>query len=474
MTSLATQPGTTQRATATPALPERVWGLTPLAAHDRWWASKGVQVVRPGSTVAARGPRLYLLLERGEGLSCSLAAPLKRMQWLKARAMRLRVVQPGPEAYVERVETDADGAFRAVRRRYWASTQQARRAALTPDPQLAALWRDSEDPVAAWRKIRGLAGREQTCAARVQGRVYRLEKPEQAQACLEELLRRWTHIGPMVQGVFELEPGVWAHLEARIGQGARFAAPVWIGAGANVRPGETVVGPCVLADAERAAVSPGKVDWAETMRRSRTRRGGPTLAWRASKRAFDIAFSLAALAVTLPLYPFIILAICLEDGWPPFFAHTRQTVGGREFPCIKFRTMCKDAEAMKRTLAQANAADGPQFFIRDDPRLLRVGRLLRRTQLDEAPQFLNVLLGHMSVVGPRPSPDSENQCCPTWREARLSVRPGVTGLWQIKRTRAPQTDFQEWIRYDLEYVQRQSWRLDLWIILQTVRKVLRG
>ncbi len=77
----------------------------------------------------------------------------------------------------------------------------------------------------------------------------------------------------------------------------------------------------------------------------------------------------------------------------------------------------------------------------------------------------------MSVVGPRPSPDKENQYCPAWREARLSVRPGVTGLWQVRRTRAPETDFQEWIRYDLEYVTHESWRLDVWIILQTIRKI---
>jgi lipopolysaccharide/colanic/teichoic acid biosynthesis glycosyltransferase len=77
----------------------------------------------------------------------------------------------------------------------------------------------------------------------------------------------------------------------------------------------------------------------------------------------------------------------------------------------------------------------------------------------------------MSVVGPRPSPDKENQYCPTWREARLSIRPGVTGLWQVQRTRRPENDFQEWIRYDLEYVQNQNWKLDLWIIAQTIRKI---
>jgi lipopolysaccharide/colanic/teichoic acid biosynthesis glycosyltransferase len=194
---------------------------------------------------------------------------------------------------------------------------------------------------------------------------------------------------------------------------------------------------------------------------------------RAFKRLFDICFSAAVLLCTLPLYPLIMLAIYREDGRPFFFAHARQTLGGRKFPCYKFRTMCRDAEGMKAQLVAANVADGPQFFIPDDPRLLRVGKLLRKFQLDELPQFWNVLLGHMSVVGPRPSPDKENQYSPAWREARLSVRPGVTGLWQVRRTREPLTDFQEWIRYDLEYVRHYSFARDMRIILETVRQMLR-
>jgi lipopolysaccharide/colanic/teichoic acid biosynthesis glycosyltransferase len=175
-----------------------------------------------------------------------------------------------------------------------------------------------------------------------------------------------------------------------------------------------------------------------------------------------------------PVAPIVMLLIYLEDGRPFFFAHTRQTVGGRSFPCYKFRTMVKNAEQIKASLQLQNACDGPQFYMKKDPRLLKIGALLRRTQIDELPQFWNVLVGHMSVVGPRPSPDKENQFCPAWREARLSVRPGITGLWQVRRTRLPETDFQEWIRYDLEYVQRQSWRLDIWIVIQTIRKVILG
>jgi lipopolysaccharide/colanic/teichoic acid biosynthesis glycosyltransferase len=235
----------------------------------------------------------------------------------------------------------------------------------------------------------------------------------------------------------------------------------------------------ILADEPGSGVRPADAfDWSQLespahrlLPRPRLRRGW---ARRTSKRALDIAVSAAALLCFLPFMPLVMLLIWREDGRPFFFAHTRQTRGGREFPCYKFRTMIKDAEKAKELLRQLNQSDGAHFFIRNDPRLLRVGKWLRRFQIDEVPQFWNILLGHMSLVGPRPSPDKENQYCPAWREARLSVRPGLTGLWQVRRTREPQTDFQEWIRYDLEYVQRESWRLDLWIIAETIRTVILG
>jgi lipopolysaccharide/colanic/teichoic acid biosynthesis glycosyltransferase len=191
------------------------------------------------------------------------------------------------------------------------------------------------------------------------------------------------------------------------------------------------------------------------------------------KRAFDILFAASVLLATLPLYPFIAALIYIEDGRPIFFGHERETVGGRRFKCLKFRSMRRNAEKMKKELQKLNKADGPQFFIPDDPRLTRVGKVLRDLQLDELPQFINVLRGEMSVVGPRPSPYSENQYSPGWREARLSVRPGVTGLWQIMRTRSDGADFQEWIKYDIEYVEKRSLRLDLWIIWRTVFMIFR-
>jgi lipopolysaccharide/colanic/teichoic acid biosynthesis glycosyltransferase len=150
------------------------------------------------------------------------------------------------------------------------------------------------------------------------------------------------------------------------------------------------------------------------------------------------------------------------------FGHERETVGGRMFRCLKFRTMQANADARQRELAQANQVDGPQFKITDDPRVTRVGRILRRLNLDELPQLINVLRGEMSLVGPRPSPFRENQLCVPWREARLSVRPGITGLWQICRNERSSGDFHQWIYYDLLYVREQSFALDAKILVATV------
>jgi lipopolysaccharide/colanic/teichoic acid biosynthesis glycosyltransferase len=236
------------------------------------------------------------------------------------------------------------------------------------------------------------------------------------------------------------------------------------------------VGPAVLWDVPHRPSVPPSVRWADLepspagAARDGRARGAPPRARRGTgQRCFDLAFSLIVLALTLPLYPLIMLAIWLEDGRPFFFAHRRETIGGREFPCLKFRSMRKDADQDRSKLAAHNRSDGPQFFIENDPRATRVGQFLRKTNMDELPQFINVLLGHMSVVGPRPSPRNENQFCPPWREARLSVRPGITGLWQVSRTRSQGCDFQEWIRFDIEYVERACWRLDALIILKTLR-----
>ena len=204
--------------------------------------------------------------------------------------------------------------------------------------------------------------------------------------------------------------------------------------------------------------------------RQRPSRFGYALA----KRLLDIIVSGVGMVMVLPVFAVVALWILCDDGRPVLYENTRQTRGGRPFRCWKFRTMFRGAAVMKQQCADQNVCDGPQFYIRNDPRMTRVGRILRRRHVDELPQLWNVFVGQMSLVGPRPLAENENQCCPTWRELRLSVRPGMTGLWQVERTRQRGLDFQEWIRYDIEYARRANFWLDLEILVRTIWVVLFG
>jgi lipopolysaccharide/colanic/teichoic acid biosynthesis glycosyltransferase len=195
---------------------------------------------------------------------------------------------------------------------------------------------------------------------------------------------------------------------------------------------------------------------------------------RTLKRGADILAAAIVLIMFAPVTPLIALAIKLTSPGPVFFKDKRQGLYARKFKCLKFRTMRLGAGEIQEKLRVISQVDGPQFKIEDDPRVSTVGRFLRDTYIDEIPQFINVLLGQMSVVGPRPSPESENTLCPWWRDARLSVRPGITGLWQVCRTRQPGKDFQEWIHYDTEYVKNLSLRMDLWICWRTAQKMVRS
>ena len=204
-----------------------------------------------------------------------------------------------------------------------------------------------------------------------------------------------------------------------------------------------------------------------------TNRNWPFFSYtRCLKRITDCLIAIIVLILFAPLMPFISLAIKLNSPGPVFFKDKRQGLHGKEFSCLKFRTMVTGADKIQEKLRFVSQVDGPQFKMANDPRINAVGRFLRETYIDEIPQFFNVLIGQMSAVGPRPSPESENTLCPFWRDARLSVRPGITGLWQICRTRIPMKDFQEWIRYDTEYVRNLSLKTDLWICWQTTKKLI--
>jgi lipopolysaccharide/colanic/teichoic acid biosynthesis glycosyltransferase len=192
------------------------------------------------------------------------------------------------------------------------------------------------------------------------------------------------------------------------------------------------------------------------------------------KRIADSIVSLMVLVLFTPLLPFVALAVKLSSPGPVFFKDKRQGLHGKAFSCLKLRTMIAGADKIQEKLRVVNQLDGPQFKIENDPRISTVGKFLRDTYIDEIPQFFNVLLGQMSVVGPRPSPESENTLCPSWRYARLSVRPGITGLWQVCRTREPMKDFQEWIYYDTKYVRNVSLKIDLWICWRTAVQMVKN
>lgn len=188
------------------------------------------------------------------------------------------------------------------------------------------------------------------------------------------------------------------------------------------------------------------------------------------KRGVDIVVSLFAIILSSPIMLAVMLAMKLDDPKGSiFFVQRRVGLNGREFPCLKFRTMVPNAEELKEKLAHLNVMSGPVFKIPDDPRVTRIGKFLRKTSIDELPQLFNVLAGHMSMVGPRPALPSEVELYgPDYRK-RLSVRPGITCLWQISGRN--DIDFQDWMRLDMEYIDRWSLYLDLKIMAMTIPAV---
>jgi exopolysaccharide biosynthesis polyprenyl glycosylphosphotransferase len=188
----------------------------------------------------------------------------------------------------------------------------------------------------------------------------------------------------------------------------------------------------------------------------------------AVKRTIDIALTVVGLAITWPLFVLIAVAIKLDSPGPVFFTQVRAGVGCKPFRMFKFRTMRDGTDQQKQDLAHLNESGDPRLFkIRHDPRVTRVGRLLRRTSLDELPQVLNVLRGEMSLVGPRPFFPQDVAEYDQHHFERLHVLPGITGLWQVSG-RSDVVDFEEVIRLDREYIENWSVLTDVWILLRTL------
>jgi lipopolysaccharide/colanic/teichoic acid biosynthesis glycosyltransferase/dTDP-glucose pyrophosphorylase len=305
---------------------------------------------------------------------------------------------------------------------------------------------------------------------------------------------------------------------------ARIVGPVRIGRGCTIEPGATIIGPALVCDGThvgRGACVRESYIWEAVRLGARSSvtssiiaqdcniaagdsfsdailLGGDTLGrlpaindgtprphrpivltasgrqlWRSGatsyeivKRALDIIVSGTILLLLSPLLLLLAAAIKLDSRGPVFFRQRRCGRGKREFQMIKFRTMVADAEELKEALRAHNEVEGPMFKIARDPRVTRVGRFLRQTSLDELPQLLNVLSGSMTLVGPRPLAIEEMAWSPKWRDLRLTVRPGITGAWQVSARNDP--GFRPWLLHDIGYVKTRSFRRDLEILLKTV------
>jgi lipopolysaccharide/colanic/teichoic acid biosynthesis glycosyltransferase len=273
-------------------------------------------------------------------------------------------------------------------------------------------------------------------------------------------------------------------------EGATVIGPSVLGRGSRVSAGATVV-QCVVAAAQTVPASttvrhrlvvdhPEPLESAVTPAVSFT---PPAGGWGALsedtsavqqplypllKAPLDILLAAILLILVSPLLLVLAVLVKLDSKGPILYGDRREGRGGRGFKCWKFRTMITGADARQLLLMRQNQMDGPQFKMEHDPRVTRMGRWLRPLSLDELPQLFNVVLGQMSFVGPRPSPFRENQMCVPWREARLSVLPGITGLWQVCRHDRSFGDFHQWIYYDLLYVRHMALLVDIKILIATV------
>jgi len=192
-----------------------------------------------------------------------------------------------------------------------------------------------------------------------------------------------------------------------------------------------------------------------------------------SKRLFDLGIALFLVILALPFFIVAAVAIAIDSPGPVFYLQRRTGFGGKRFLMYKFRTMRKDADQLKESLRSLNhhGPNSPDFKIRNDPRVTRVGRLLRRMSLDEVPNLINVIRGEMSIVGPRPTSFDVDRYA-EWHLARLAVPSGITGLWQISGR--SDVDFDDRVKLDCRYIREQSMLLDLKILALTPWRVLRG
>ncbi|GAA0109159.1 sugar transferase [Clostridium tertium] len=185
-----------------------------------------------------------------------------------------------------------------------------------------------------------------------------------------------------------------------------------------------------------------------------------------SKRTLDFMGSFLGLVILSPILLIVAILIKLESKGPAIFSQSRIGLNGKEFKMYKFRSMVQNAEELKEKLAKKNEMSGPMFKMKNDPRVTKVGKFIRKTSIDELPQLLNVLKGDMTLVGPRPSLPREVEKFESWMLKRLEVKPGLTCYWQVSGRN--NIDFYEWMKLDLKYVDERDFWLDIKLIFKTV------
>lgn len=414
----------------------------------------------------------------------------------------------------ERVSFDGSGQVRRILRHYEPTWPFIAGVTATVLPVASGILADGVIPASLTNlrqtlALRGVPSRD----VPVEGGALDLTHEAGLLAANEFVLRRATQSGrplfasgtPVLVGqgqsvhdTARISGAVVIHADAEVGENAMVFGPAVLGPGARVMAGavvaHSIVGPhCTVPSGltVRNRVWSWAEDDGQTAQASDTTHGDPVLqlpaaalrddlraldqgertldgrGW-AHKRALDLIVAALALVALLPVLLVVALAVWLESGGAILYGDQREGMRGRGFRCWKFRTMYVGAHAAQLELMALDTTDGPHFKVDRDPRVTRVGRILRALNLDELPQLVNVLLGEMSLVGPRPSPFRENQVCVPWREARLSVRPGITGFWQVCRHDRSAGDFHQWIEYDLLYVQHISFWLDVKILAATL------
>ena len=188
------------------------------------------------------------------------------------------------------------------------------------------------------------------------------------------------------------------------------------------------------------------------------------------KRIIDIVASFIGIILLSPLILIVSILIKLESKGEVIFKQKRVGLNGKEFYMYKFRSMVINAEELKEKLESQNEMSGPMFKIKDDPRITKVGKFIRKTSIDELPQLINVIKGDMSLVGPRPSLPKEVKKFEPWMMERLEVKPGLTCIWQVSGRN--NIDFEDWMKLDIKYVRERSFKLDIKLILKTVLVLL--